>query len=312
MEEHKQRALRRFVRRSKKPLQCYVNALAQVVQHLKDAYEQLDLKWEEDSEGFVVLMILDGCFILELLRATTATQTNKDHVGYASNDPVFSNHGKLYMLMLENQSASHDAHSQIFFSNTQEHEAAVGLLAHIRRVSKEPAFRSSSSPAKERREDQIIRSATELREAGIRIKKSKTRSLKDITFHTSGELKLPLIVVDDISESLYLNFMAFERFHFEAGNEMTSYIFFMDNIIDDARDVSLLHSAVANLFNSLSKDITLDPDCSLFEVHKQWRANLIHPYFTSPWASLSVIAAIYLFALTTIQTVFAVLSYNPK
>ncbi|KAI8022868.1 hypothetical protein LOK49_LG03G00002 [Camellia lanceoleosa] len=62
----------------------------------------------------------------------------------------------------------------------------------------------------------------------------------------------------------------------------------MDNIIDSAGDVSLLHSrsiiqnaigsdkAVAKLFNSLSKDITLDPDSSLDVVHKK-----VHRCF--PW-----------------------------
>ncbi|XP_020552020.1 UPF0481 protein At3g47200-like [Sesamum indicum] len=178
--------------------------------------------------------------------------------------------------------------------------------------------------------DEIIRSATELTEAGIRFEKSKTRSLRDISFH-GGVLKLPLIIVDDLLESLYLNLIAFERFHVGAGNDITSYIFFMDNIIDSARDVSLLHSCriiqnalgsdkmVANLFNSLSRDIALDPESGLNEVHQlvsdycqktwhQWRANLKHTYFTNPWASLSVIAAVFLFALTIIQTVCSILS----
>ncbi|KAK2965657.1 hypothetical protein RJ640_011733 [Escallonia rubra] len=179
--------------------------------------------------------------------------------------------------------------------------------------------------------DEIIRSATELNEAGIRFKKSKTGSLKDISFH-GGILRLPLIVVDDATESMFLNQIAFERFHVGAGNEVTSYIFFMDNIIDNVRDVSLLHSqgiiqnaigsdkAVAKLFNSLSKDTTLDPDSSLDAVHKkvhnyckkpwnEWRANLIHTYFRNPWAILSVIAAIFLFGLTIVQTIYGICSY---
>lgn len=90
--------------------------------------------------------------------------------------------------------------------------------------------------------DQIIRSATELNEAVIQIEKSETKSLKDISFHR-GVLKLPPIMVDDATESTYLNLIAFERLHVNAGNEVTSYIFFMDNIIDSAGDVSLLHSS---------------------------------------------------------------------
>jgi hypothetical protein len=179
--------------------------------------------------------------------------------------------------------------------------------------------------------DEIIRSAAELYEAGIRFKKSGSGSLKDISF-TGGVLRLPVIVVDDATESMFLNLIAFERFHVGAGNEITSYIFFMDNIIDNAKDVALLHSsriiqnaigsdkAVAKLFNSLSKDITLDPDSSLDVVHKRvidyckkpsnrWRANLIHTYFRNPWAILSLIAAIFLFALTIAQTIYTIYPY---
>lgn len=182
--------------------------------------------------------------------------------------------------------------------------------------------------------DEIIRSATELYEAGIRFKKSTSGSLKvkDVSFSGGGVLRLPVIVVDDATESMFLNLIAFERFHVGAGNEITSYIFFMDNIIDNAKDVALLHSsriiqnaigsdkAVAKLFNSLSKDITLDPESRLDVVQKrvsdyckkpsnQWRANLIHTYFRNPWAILSLIAAIFLFALTIAQTIYTIYPY---
>lgn len=179
--------------------------------------------------------------------------------------------------------------------------------------------------------DDIIPSATNLHEAGIRIVKSKTRSLKDISFNR-GILKLPSIVVDDTTEPVFLNLIAFERFHVGAGNDVTSYISFMDDIIDNAKDVSLLHTreiihnaigsdeAVAQLFNSISKDITLDPKSSLNDVRvkanqysrrrwNQWRGNLIHTYFKNPWAILSVIAAIFLFGLTIVQTVYTAGQY---
>ncbi|KAE9453318.1 hypothetical protein C3L33_14780, partial [Rhododendron williamsianum] len=52
------------------------------------------------------MMIVDGCFMIEVLRNFTNTSND-----YADNDPIFSNHGKLLivpyirrdMLMLENQ-----------------------------------------------------------------------------------------------------------------------------------------------------------------------------------------------------------------
>lgn len=357
MEEHKHRALLHFLKRSGKPIELYVDALAEVADNLKDAYDQLATKWQLQTEEFLELMILDGCFILEIVR--NATQIWNDY------DPIFSNHGKLYivpylkrdMLMLENQlpllvleklvaveKENSKGEEKIvnklivdFFS--QKPVRNTGKCLHILDIYRnnlleeppEKKHHKKSHPKVHRGEDEIIRSAAELNEAGIQIKKSKTKGLKDISFHR-GVLKLPQIVVDDTTESMYLNLIAFERLHVGAGNEVTSYIFFMDNIIDSARDVSLLHSsgviqnavgsdkAVAKLFNSLSKDVTLDPQSRLDEVHKKvsnyckkpwnaWRADIMHNYFRNPWAILSVIAAIFLFALTIIQTVYSVLSY---
>ena len=180
-------------------------------------------------------------------------------------------------------------------------------------------------------DDVIIRSATELNEAGIRFRESETSSLKDISF-ISGVLKLPVIVVDDATESTFLNIISFERFHAGAGNQITSYIAFMDNLIDTERDVALLNKckiilnaigsdkAVAKLFNSLSKDITFDSDNSLKLVRKKvndhckrplnrWRATLIQTYFRNPWAILSLFAAILLFALTIAQTIYTIYPY---
>ncbi|KAL7590171.1 hypothetical protein Lser_V15G36876 [Lactuca serriola] len=374
MEENKRRALLHFLKRYKKPFECYFNAVMEVVEDLKHSYSSLDQKWQQDTIGFVKMMILDGCFMLEILRAATTCDSDNpddDVDDYASNDPIFSNHGKLYimpylkrdMLMLENQLPMLLLHTLVIATKHEDdpnqydeefvnkmmqkfcspntriskmgrclHPLDIyrkGLLwenpRHKRKTPSKPHHRYRYVIAEG---DEIVRSATELYEAGIRFKKTKTRSLKGITFQ-SGVLKLPPVMVDDATESLFLNLIAFERLHVGAGNEVTSYIFFMDNIIDHAKDVSLLHSqgiiqnaigsdkAVAKLFNSLSKDITLDPESALDVVHKQvhnyctkpwneWRANLIHTYFRSPWAILSVLAAALLFALTIVQTIYTV------
>ncbi|KAF7125091.1 hypothetical protein RHSIM_Rhsim12G0117100 [Rhododendron simsii] len=114
MEEHKHRALLHFLKRSYKPLESYLNALAEVAQSLKDSYESLDPVWETDTGKFLRMMILDGCFMLEVLRNNTQTADQKSAQtvnDYVANDPIFSNHGKLHimpyikrdMLMLQNQ-----------------------------------------------------------------------------------------------------------------------------------------------------------------------------------------------------------------
>ncbi|XP_057495549.1 UPF0481 protein At3g47200-like [Actinidia eriantha] len=370
MEEHKHRALLHFLKRSDKPLELYLNSLVEVAQNLKESYDSLDPSslWQRDTDAFLQLMILDGCFMLEVLRTAASTQTLND---YARNDPIFSCHGKLHimpyikrdMLMLENQLPMQVLNNLVAVENDKAkqdaefvnklilkfccpnipHDSIMGKCFHLLDVYRKSLFWEDPLKKNRRRKsgnrarggdgggDEIIRSAMELNEAGIRFKKSKSTSLKDISFK-GGVLSLPLIMVDDATESMFLNLIAYERFHVGVGNEVTSYIFFMDNIIDNSRDVSLLHSkgiiqnaigsdkAVAKLFNSLSKDVTLDPKSSLDAVHKkvnkyckkqwnEWRANLIHTYFRNPWAILSVIAAIFLFALTIAQTIYTIYPY---
>lgn len=113
MEEHKHRALIHFLKRSRKPLQHYIDSIYDVAQDLKDSYDSLDQAWERDTCRFLQLMILDGCFLLEILRFVTRIDYEDENLPgvYAISDPLFSNHGRIHvmpyikrdMLMLENQ-----------------------------------------------------------------------------------------------------------------------------------------------------------------------------------------------------------------
>ncbi|KAF7124155.1 hypothetical protein RHSIM_Rhsim12G0027000 [Rhododendron simsii] len=179
--------------------------------------------------------------------------------------------------------------------------------------------------------NKVIRCAMELGDARIRFKKSGSASLDDISF-TGGVLSLPPIVVDDTTESTFLNLTAFERFHHVfLGCEVTSYIFFMSKIIESAEDVNLLRTGgiiknalgsdddVVKLFNSLSKDLTPDPLTILYGLHgkvnRYWkerrvRVYIMKNYFRNPWAMLSLIAAVFLFFFTLAQTAYTILSYH--
>uniref|UniRef100_A0A0E0J2R3 Uncharacterized protein n=1 Tax=Oryza nivara TaxID=4536 RepID=A0A0E0J2R3_ORYNI len=81
---------------------------------LRAAYEDLDdERWS--GEEFVKLMVTDGCFLLEVMRAFQLQQEGKKKVeeggDYEAGDPVFSEHGYLYLrcdiisdvLVMENQ-----------------------------------------------------------------------------------------------------------------------------------------------------------------------------------------------------------------
>ncbi|KAJ9174864.1 hypothetical protein P3X46_013464 [Hevea brasiliensis] len=321
MEEHKHRALLHFLKRSNKSIDTIVETFKTMVQDLKDSYDQLDHeKWQDDK--FIQLMILDGCFLLEIFHFPSR---RFDH--YASNDPVFSEHGMLNlmthiardMLKLENQLPMYVLY-KLADAETVQVEAISIQTVHMC-VSQAMGFLLLC----------ITQSATDLDESGIQFQKSKTTSIKDISFQ-GGVLKLPFAVVDDAFESTFLNLLAFERLHAGVGSEVTSYIYFMDSIIVQKSDVALLQSrglienaigsdsAVAQVFHLLAKGTALDPKSSLREVVKkidehcqkpwnQLRSYLVHTYVHNRCPILSLTAAIIFFALASSQTFYTIFPY---
>uniref|UniRef100_A0A804IJX5 Uncharacterized protein n=1 Tax=Musa acuminata subsp. malaccensis TaxID=214687 RepID=A0A804IJX5_MUSAM len=177
-----------------------------------------------------------------------------------------------------------------------------------------------------------IPSATQLMEAGVHFKKKEATNFLDITFQ-NGEMGIPLLQVDDDTETFLRNLIAFEQCSKNVSLHVTAYAALMDCIINTAADVALLQQhgiilsglgdgkQVANLFNKLCKEVTLDYDKSYVSgIYKdvnehwtnqcnQWRARLNHDYFSNPWAVISVFAAILLFVLTITQTIYSALSY---
>ncbi|WVZ51126.1 hypothetical protein U9M48_002302 [Paspalum notatum var. saurae] len=277
MEEHKRRALQHLLRRAGRPLMKeFLAAVHDAAEQLEGAYGvDLGREWRGEGEGrkrFVALMIVDGCFMLEVIRATSV-----DHGGYAPNDPIFSYHGVLYMvpyirrdmLMLENQlplllleklvavetvkPVNADAINRMvlrFLSSSSSSprrlppSAGATLCLHALDVHRRNMlYGHYQNPPRWRDvpETDIIRSAVELYKAGIRFKKSISDSLHDIRFR-HGVLSMPAVTLDDSTKDMFLNMMAFERLHVGAGNEVTAYVFFMDCMINSDKDVALLSS----------------------------------------------------------------------
>uniref|UniRef100_A0A6N2JZF7 Uncharacterized protein n=1 Tax=Salix viminalis TaxID=40686 RepID=A0A6N2JZF7_SALVM len=252
MEEHKHRALYYFLRRSGKSLELFLQSLTEVVQDLRDSYDQLDKSWEDGTNKFLQLMILDGCFMLEIMHLATA----QSYETYAADDPVFSSHGKVYMvpfirrdmLIVENQlpmlvlyklaaniesdgRENEESVSRLILNFCCPDQASVsvpGKCLHVldlyrkSLIQEDPNRKGHQTIVRgglHKDVNDTVRSAAEINEAGIRFKKSKTKSLKDISLH-HGVLHLPAVVVDDVTEAVLLNLMAFERFHPGAGNEL--------------------------------------------------------------------------------------------
>ncbi|XP_078166322.1 UPF0481 protein At3g47200-like [Carex rostrata] len=193
---------------------------------------------------------------------------------------------------------------------------------------------SATRRVADKRRQQFIHCVSELRDAGIRCRKRKTDRFWDINFDSDGTLQIPRILIHDGTKSLFLNLIAFEQCHLDtSSNTITSYVIFMDNLINTEEDVRYLHDRgiiehwlgndkeVADLFSRLCQEVVFDFNNSYLSglsdrVNKYynsrwntWSATLKHSYFSNPWAIISLVAAVFLLILTFAQTFYSVYSY---
>ncbi|KAB1222080.1 hypothetical protein CJ030_MR2G028801 [Morella rubra] len=188
-------------------------------------------------------------------------------------------------------------------------------------------FRSSILPVEAARRKQpiMIRSITELKEAGIKVQKAKYSKLLDITYEEKV-LKIPPLYIDDYKCTLFRNMVAFEKCHRSCNPDFTTYLFFFDGLINSSKDVGLLHynevlqhslgsnREVAKIVNKICKEIDRDIDESyLYSVVDDansfcgsfWatrRAALVRHYFSSWVVGISTLGALFALYLTLIQT----------
>ncbi|PWA84032.1 hypothetical protein CTI12_AA134830 [Artemisia annua] len=102
MERHKWRAFYQTINRNKHNFKLYLDSIKELEARARACYEgEINL----NTNDFVKMMVLDGCFILELFRGT---KDGFEELGYTKGDPVFSICGSLDsirrdMVKLENQ-----------------------------------------------------------------------------------------------------------------------------------------------------------------------------------------------------------------
>ncbi|GKV45278.1 hypothetical protein SLEP1_g52384 [Rubroshorea leprosula] len=202
-----------------------------------------------------------------------------------------------------------------------------------RKKTKEEKEDASKKTEEVEEDNQWLRSATELREAGIKfqVKKVKKGSLFDIEFE-NGKLSIPFVRIDDDTEGLFRNIIACEQFDYSGSPKyLTQYREVMDCLINTGKDVQLLcrkriidnwlgtDDAVAEMFNTLGSEVILDRNNFFYEkllidVRKHYyttwnkrKASLRHNYFNTPWALFSFLAAAFLLLLTLLQTIFTII-----
>uniref|UniRef100_A0A2N9FZI6 adenylate kinase n=1 Tax=Fagus sylvatica TaxID=28930 RepID=A0A2N9FZI6_FAGSY len=140
-----------------------------------------------------------------------------------------------------------------------------------------------------------------------------------------GYLFLPPMIVDDSTRPKFLNLIAYEIcLDFENDFGVTSYISFLDSLIDEANDVKMLRKVgvlynclgsdeeVAKLFNKIGTDLV--PNTQIYsyvrlQIQKHyknkwmtWMAQFFHNHFSSPWMIFAFYGVLVGLELTGIQT----------
>ncbi|KAJ6713853.1 hypothetical protein OIU85_025474 [Salix viminalis] len=361
MEEHKKHYLQMFLqRRPENSLTSYVAAMRGLEERARENYQQ---PVSLGKDAFVEMLLLDGCFIVELICKMSTS-------GPQQGDPVTGNSLVLHtvsidMLLLENQlpfcvllklfsmampyeredlfvdkaSGCYEwmfPGSRLEISNiisSQECKHLLDLVYH-NWLLRSPDVLPRESEA-ENTGYELIRSAKELKEAGIRFgRQEESYGLFQGVHFEKGMMKIPCLTVEDATESLFRNLIAYEQCSQSQHLYVTDYMILMDCLINTREDVQILRHCgiienglgddemVCKLFNKLGIHVMFpDPErfyyAQLFQrVEKHcarrrnvWLAKLRREYFNSPWTLISFIAAFSLLLLTLIQTVFTVMSY---
>ncbi|RDX64461.1 UPF0481 protein, partial [Mucuna pruriens] len=172
-----------------------------------------------------------------------------------------------------------------------------------------------------------IPSASQLSEVGLKFKVRSSSCLFDLKYdHPKGVLEIPCLIVNNGTETMFRNRLAFEQCHYILSPNVTQYLFILDCLIHTQEDVNILidkkiiinllgdANDVAKMFNSLCSHVTLpfiseeySSICdNLIEFYEnprnKYKAIFYHEYFNTPWKKASTSAAVLLLLLTLIQT----------
>lgn len=175
-------------------------------------------------------------------------------------------------------------------------------------------------------------SVKELHQAGVKFGLSLSKNLLDIKFdRNKGRLEFPRLQLDDRTEIIIRNMQAFEQCHGLKYGYVGDYIFLMGLFVSASKDVEILvenriienwlpsNEEVVRLFYNLNKQngvwgrtflfkgLIKDLNAFCEKPWNKWKANLKQNYFNTPWATLSVSAAVILLILTVIQSVCSIL-----
>ncbi|KAA8516682.1 hypothetical protein F0562_016812 [Nyssa sinensis] len=317
IEEHKWRFLGALLSRIQKK-GLFLEDLLKTIQPLEiQVRESYSQTIHFDSHEFIEMLVLDGCFLIELFRRVGKVVRSdaddplfsmpwiysfflRDLIRLENQIPLFILQSLFDLTQMPNQENAKSLATLAleFFDYTLQRPDGVitkhsnlqgkHLLDFIRLSfippNQEPSQNHTNS------QPRLIQSISKLRRAGIKLKPGKADSFLVVKFK-HGVIEMPTIAIDDFMSSFLLNCVAYEQCHKSCSKHVTAYVTLLDCLINTVRDVEYLsdrsiienyigaHSDVAKLINNMGKDVSFDiGKCYLSKLF-----NDVDEYYRNGW-----------------------------
>ncbi|KDP46304.1 hypothetical protein JCGZ_10144 [Jatropha curcas] len=274
-EKIKFKYLKNLLSRAQSPetrLRDFIKEISEIEKEARGYYA--GLRDYDDSKEFVKMLVIDGCFLIQLFRRDAERQLiEQPPQKEDDHDPVFSMScipQFLYhdLILLENQipwivleklfnmtkEDCNDSKSLVrlaieFFSNmfsSAPTNIDEGLITRNKTRHILDLLRNwLISPLCQERKIQdsawqTFPSATEIKEAGIKFKKlEKAKSILDIRFQ-NGVLEIPNLLIQETTETIFRNLISLEQCCPDYQPIITCYAIVLDNLINTTEDVRIL------------------------------------------------------------------------
>ncbi|XP_030456470.2 UPF0481 protein At3g47200-like [Syzygium oleosum] len=281
MEAQKVRFYKRLITQMgyKDPDERIKTALRKLEARARRCYSE---EFDNISAGeFVEMMVLDGCFIVELMRLHH--ESNQDEEGQFVEEPIFATRWMLPnitrdLLMLENQlpmfvlqeiynlttfdknatplnklallfleplRLQKGQYTDIKLNDKGEHHHLLALF-HSSFIPSDYHPSRSQRGARWNRQENFpgklwVHEAKRLWRSGVRFKYNPS-NLLNIEF-ANRELKIPTLFIDECTGPLLRNLLAYEQCNSFAAPYFTCYAIFLSSIIETLEDIEILQDA---------------------------------------------------------------------
>ncbi|KAG6779744.1 hypothetical protein POTOM_016139 [Populus tomentosa] len=322
-EDYKWFFLDKLLSRSRTDLSDYLGALKFNERSIRDCYSETI---SMSSHDFVEMMLLDSCFVLELLRNLNHGEDTIDE-----GDPIFTRPWLIPILIrdllkFENQLPYFLLHLIFNLSGgngdikPEPDLLPILALKAIDLVFPRRAeilnkfgswngkhlldlFHLSLLPTDQviicidledyHPSDQSIQGVTQLRPSGIKFRPRKCDSFLDINFRNCV-LEIPSVTINDFTSTVLVNCVALEHCEEKRSKYFTDYVSFMNCLINQPRDVTFLCSeGIITRFSQNDQYVadlfnTLGKNVA-FNIRECYLSKIfreVESYYSSNWATM--------------------------